>query len=107
MLLSVYPGRSAEVSLPATNYNYSKWAGEVISALGHTSICCFGGLFGAGILAKTMCSAPEKVKFAVLYVPVAIKNAPAINSMSMMFPMIMYWLTHEGRWLKSVCCRWL
>ena len=96
-----HPGKSAEVSLSAGNYDYGKWAGEVIDALGYESICCFGGSFGAGILAKTMCAAPEKVKRAVLYVPAGIRNAPAINSMSMMFPMIMYWITHKDNWLKK------
>lgn len=78
-----------------------KWAGEVIEALGYESICCFGGSFGAGILAKTMCAVPEKVRRAVLYVPAGIKNALAINSMSMMFPMIMYWITHKDKWIKK------
>lgn len=96
-----HPGKSAEVSLSAKNYDYGNWAGEVIAAIGYESICCFGGSFGAGILAKTMCVAPEKVKRAVLYVPAGIKNAPAINSMIMMFPMIMYWITHEDKWLKK------
>lgn len=96
-----HPGKSAEVSLSARNYEYGKWASQVISAIGYESICCFGGSFGAGILAKTMCAAPEKVKRAVLYVPAGIKNAPAINSMSMMFPMIMYWITHKDKWLKK------
>lgn len=41
--------------------------------------------FGAGILAKTMCLAPKKIKRTVLYVPSGIKNTPTINSMSMMF----------------------
>lgn len=75
--------------------------GEVISAIGYENICCFGGSFGAGILAKTMCAAPEKIKRAVLYVPSGIKNAPAINSINMMFPMIMYWITHEDKWLRK------
>ena len=48
-----------------------------------------------------MCVSPEKIKRAVLYVPSGIKNAPAINGMSMMFPMIMYWITHEDKWLKK------
>ena len=64
-----HPGKSAEVSLSPNNYNYGKWAGEMIEALGYDSICCFGGSFGAGILSKTMCVAPDKVKRAVLYVP--------------------------------------
>lgn len=96
-----HPGKSAEVSLSARNYDYGKWASEVISAIGYESICGFGGSFGAGILAKTMCVAPKKIKRVVLYVPSGIKNAPSINSMSMMFPMIMYWITHEDKWLKK------
>lgn len=96
-----HPGKSAETSLSAGNYDYGKWASEVISAIGYEIICCFGGSFGAGILAKTMCVAPKKVKRAVLYVPSGIKNAPAINSASMMFPMIMYWITHKDEWLKK------
>ena len=96
-----HPGKSAEVCLSPRNYDYGKWAGEVISAIGYKSICCFAGSFGAGILAKTMCVAPEKVKRAVLYVPSGIKNAPVINSISMMFPMIMYWTTHNEKWLRK------
>lgn len=95
-----HPGKSAEVSLSARNYDYGKWASEVISAIGYESICCFGGSFGAGIIAKTMCVEPEKVKNAVLYVPSGIKNAPAIRSLNMMLPMILYWITHEDKWLK-------
>lgn len=45
-----HPGKSAEVSLSARNYDYGKWAGEVISAIGGKSICCFGGSFGADFL---------------------------------------------------------
>ena len=96
-----HPGKSAEVSLSPYNYDYGKWASEVISGIGYENISCFGGSFGAGILAKTMCVAPQKIKRAVLYVPSGIKNAPAINSMSMMFPMIMYWITHKDCWLKK------
>lgn len=96
-----HPGKSAEVSLSAGNYDYGRWASEVISAIGYKSICCFGGSFGAGILAKTMCVAPEKVKSAVLYVPAGIKNAWVFNSLGMMFPMLMYWITHKDRWLKK------
>ena len=96
-----HPGKSDEVSLSPNNYDYGKWTGEVIDGLGYDSICCFGGSFGAGILAKTMCVVPHKVKRAVLYVPSGIKNAPAINSISMMFPMVMYWITHEDKWLKK------
>lgn len=96
-----HPGKSAEVSLSPRNYDYGKWASEVITAIGYESMRCFGGSFGAGILTKTMCVSPEKVRRAVLYVPSGIKNAPAINSISMMFPMIMYWMTHKDKWLKK------
>lgn len=96
-----HPGKSAEVSLSARNYDYGKWASEVISAIGYESISCFGGSFGAGILAKTMCVAPKKIKRAVLYVPSGIKNAPSANSMNMMLPMIMYWITKDEKWLKK------
>lgn len=96
-----HPGKSAEVSLSARNYDYGKWASEVISAIGYESISCFGGSFGAGILAKTMCVAPEKIKRAVLYVPSGIKNAPATSSISMMLPMLMYWITRDEKWLKK------
>lgn len=96
-----HPGKSDETSLSPNNYDYGKWASEVIEGLGYEKISCFGGSFGAGIIAKTMCVAPEKVNRAVLYVPSGIKNAPAINSMSMIFPMIMYWITHKDKWLKK------
>lgn len=96
-----HPGKSDEASLSPNNYDYGKWAAEVIKGLGFEKLSCFGGSFGAGIIAKTMCVAPECISRAVLYVPSGIKNAPAINSMSMMFPMIMYWITHKDEWLKK------
>jgi pimeloyl-ACP methyl ester carboxylesterase len=95
-----HPGKSAEVCLSAKNYDYGKWAAQIIDRLGYKSICLFGGSFGAGIAAKTMCVAPAKIKRAVLYVPSGIKNAPAIKSARMMLPMLMYWITHEDKWLK-------
>lgn len=96
-----HPGKSAEVSLSFLNYDYGKWACEVIEALNYENMACFGGSFGAGVLAKAMCVGPNKIKRAVLYVPSAINNAPAINSISMGFPMIMYWLTHKVKWLEK------
>lgn len=96
-----HPGKSAEISLSPNNYDYGKWASEVILALGYNKISCFGGSFGAGIIAKTMCVAPEMMEKVVLYVPSGIKNAPAINSMRMLFPMIMYWITHKQKWLEA------
>ncbi len=96
-----HPGKSAESCLSPNNYDYGKWTAEVIDAPGYERLSCFGGSFGAGIITKTMCVAPEKVKRAVLYVPSGIKNAPVINSMSMMFPMILYWITHKDKLLKK------
>ena len=96
-----HPGKSAETSLPASGYDYGLWAGEVIDALGFDSIRLFGGSFGGGIIAKTMCAVPDKVEKAVLYIPAGIKNAPAIRSANMMFPMIMYWITKKDKWLRQ------
>ena len=96
-----HPGKSAEVSLPASGYAYGKWTGEVIDALGFESISLFGGSFGGGIIAKTMCEVPKKVKKAVMYIPSGINNAPAINNSSMMIPMIMYWVTGKEKWFKK------
>ncbi len=102
-----HPGKSAETCLSSKGYDYGEWASQVITELGYDSISCCSGSFGAGVLAKAMCVAPEKIKRALLYVPSGIKNAPAINSMSMMKPMIMYWITHKDKWLKKQCFRWL
>ncbi len=96
-----HPGKSAEACLSPNYYDYGKWASEVITALGYTRLACFGGSFGAGIIAKTMCVSPEKMDKVVLYVPAGICNAPAINSMSMLFPMIMYWITNRQKWLEK------
>ena len=97
-----HPGKSAEISLSPKNYDYGKWAGELIDKLGYESMCLFGGSFGAGIIAKTMCVVPDKIKRVVIYVPSGIKNAPAVNSFKMMIPMIMFWITGKDKWLKKV-----
>ncbi|MBR4473518.1 MAG: alpha/beta hydrolase [Oscillospiraceae bacterium] len=96
-----HPGKSAETCLSAFGYDYGKWAGEVIDALGYDRISLFGGSFGAGIVAKTMCEVPERIKKAVLYVPAGIRNAPGIKSANMLFPMILYRITRKEKWLKN------
>lgn len=96
-----HPGKSAEQSLSPNNQDYGIWASEVISKLGYEKMACFGGSFGAGVLVKTMCVSPEKVEPSVLLVPSAIKNAPAYKSMNMLFPMIMYWITHKEKWFEK------
>lgn len=78
-----HPGKSAEVSLSPRNRDYGKWAVEVIKGLGFWKMACFGGSFGAGILVKAMCVAPEAVERSVLLVPSAIQNAPALKSINM------------------------
>ena len=96
-----HPGKSAETSLPAKGYEYGRWVSEVIDGLKFDKISLFGGSFGAGVIAKTMCVCPDKIKKVVLYVPSGIKNAPAINSASMMLPMIAYWVVGKDKWLKK------
>ncbi len=96
-----HPGKSAETSLSAFNYDYGKWTGEVIEALRFDRISLFGGSFGAGIIAKTMCVVPNRIKRVVIYIPSGIKNALQIKNVQMMFPMIMYWITGKDKWLKK------
>jgi pimeloyl-ACP methyl ester carboxylesterase len=96
-----HPGKSSENCLSPNNYDYGKWASEVITALGYEKMRCFGGSFGAGILAKAMCVSPEKIEKSLLLVPSGIKNAPAYKSMNMMLPMIMYWITGKEAWLTK------
>lgn len=93
-----HPGKSAEVSLSPRNQDYGKWAVDVIKGLGFDRIACFGGSFGAGIVVKAMCVAPELIGCSVLLVPSAIKNAPTYKSINMAFPMLMYALTHKEKW---------
>lgn len=101
MLIKKHPGKSAEVTLSPNNYDYGKWVAEIIETLGYEKISCFGGSFGAGIIAKTMCVVPHKMEKVVLYVPSGISNAPSLSSMSMMIPMVMYWITHRDKWLRK------
>lgn len=93
-----HPGKSAEVSLSPRNQDYGKWAVDVIKGLGFDRIACFGGSFGAGIVVKAMCVAPELIERSVLLVLSAIKNAPTYKSINMAFPMLMYTLTHKEKW---------
>ena len=64
-----HPGKSAETSLPSKGYDYGKWVSEVIDDLKYDKISLFGGSFGAGVIAKTMCVCPNKINRVVLYVP--------------------------------------
>ena len=80
------------------NQDYGKWAADVIKGLGFDKMACFGGSFGAGIVVKAMCAAPEAIERSALLVPSAIKNAPAYKSIRMAFPMLMYLFTHKESW---------
>ena len=94
-----HPGKSAEVCLSHRGYDYGKWASEVIDKIGYSSMLCFGGSFGGGVLAKLMCVAPQKVQKAVLVVPAGIGNAFPISSMKMMVPLVQYRITKKEKYL--------
>lgn len=96
-----HPGKSDEISLSAKNYDYGKWASEVITQIGYDKINCFGASFGGGILAKLMCVAPQKVEKAVLVVPSGINNAFPISSAKMMIPLIKYLATKDEKYIKQ------
>lgn len=96
-----HPGKSAETCLSPRNNEYGEWASQVITELGYSRMTCFGGSFGGGVLVKLMCTAPEKVERSGLLVPAALRNAPLYKSMSMMLPMILYWITHSESWFEK------
>lgn len=93
------PGKSAENVLAPFGYHYGRWAGEVISALGYEKMCCFGGSFGGGVLAKLMCVAPQKVEKAVLLVPAGFENSSVKAAAKMLLPLSKYYLTGDERYL--------
>lgn len=94
-----HPGKSDEVCLSHTGYSYGKWASEVIGQLGYAKMPCFGGSFGGGVLAKLICTAPEKVEKAVLVVPAGINNAFPVSSAKMMLPLLLYRITKKEKYL--------
>lgn len=96
-----HPGKSTETSLSFHGYAYGQWASEVITGLGFDKICCFAGSFGAGVLAKTMCVAPEKIEKSVLMVPSGIHNAFPISSTKMMIPLIQYLRTKDEKYIVN------
>ena len=96
-----HPGKSAQTCLSPRGYSYGRWAGEVIEGLGFEKIRCFGGSFGAGVLAKLMCTAPEKVIKSVLTVPSGINNAFPTGSVKMMVPLIKYCFTKDDRYIEQ------
>lgn len=96
-----HPGKSSEQSLSSQGYRYGEWASEVIEKLGFQQICCFGGSFGGGVLAKLMCVAPQKIKKSILVVPSGIHNALPIGSVKMMIPLLKYVRTREDKYIKQ------
>lgn len=61
----------------------------------------FGGSFGGGIIAKTMCEVPDRIGRVVIYIPAGIRNAFQIRNALMMYPMVMYRLTGKDEWLRK------
>ncbi|MBE7105463.1 alpha/beta hydrolase [Bacillus cereus] len=96
-----HPGKSDEVNLSPSNYDYGKWASDVITGLGFDKIACFGVSFGGGVLAKLMCAGPEKVKKSVLIVPSGINNAFPISTVKIMIPLLKYKLTKKEKYIKE------
>lgn len=94
-----HPGKSDEVCLSPRGYDYGRWAGEVIEKIGYDRIACFGGSFGGGILAKLLCTAPQKVEKAVFIVPAGIHNAVPVSSVRMMIPLLQYRITKKEKYL--------
>lgn len=94
-----HPGKSDEVCLSHTGYDYGKWASEVIDKLGYDKMPCFGGSFGGGVLAKLICVAPEKIEKAVLVVPAGINNALPVSSIKMLIPLLQYRITKKEKYL--------
>ena len=90
-----HPGKSDEVCLSPRGYDYGRWAGEVIEKIGYDRIACFGGSFGGGILAKLLCTAPQKVEKAVFIVPAGIHNSVPVSSVRMMIPLLQYRITNK------------
>lgn len=95
------PGKSVENMLVPIGYHYGRWAGEVISALGYDKMCCLGGSFGGGVLAKLMCIAPQKVEKAVLLVPAGIENEYTKESAKLLVPMIKYSLSKDEKYVTE------
>ena len=87
------------VCLSPRGYDYGRWAGEVIEKIGYDRIACFGGSFGGGILAKLLCTAPQKVEKAVFIVPAGIHNAVPVSSVRMMIPLLQYRITKKEKYL--------
>ena len=96
------PGKSANTVLSPDNLEYGDWASDVINSLGFKKIICMGSSSGGGILMKLMCVAPQKISKAVLLVPSGICDASiASNLFNIRFPMIMYRITREDKWIKK------
>ena len=93
-----HPGKSAETCLAPESDDYGFWLSDVISALGFETVRCCGGSYGAGVLAKAIRVAPEKIERAAIIVPSGIRNAAA-GSMKMLPPLLMYRITHKEKYL--------
>ena len=95
-----HPGKSSQTVLSHKSMDYGWWASDVITDLGFSKMCCVGNSFGAGVIVKLMCAAPEKVEKSVLIVPSGIANMSTFSLvLSMGIPMVLYVLTKNEKWL--------
>ncbi len=97
-----HPGKSDQKVLSSDTLEYGEWASDVIDSLGFEKMICMGESFGGGILAKLMCTAPEKILKAILLVPAGIDNASKSKLiLSMGIPMILYLATKKEKWFQK------
>lgn len=95
-------GKSDEITISHRNYDYGRWASEVIDALGYKKIACFGMSYGGGILTKLMAISPEKITKAVLVVPAGIRNPSSFSMMSIFMPFIGYGVLKKEKHLIDI-----
>lgn len=95
-------GKSDEITISHRNYDYGRWASEVIDALGCKKIACFGISYGGGILTKLMAISPEKITKAVLVVPAGIRNPSSFSMMSIFMPFIGYGVLKKEKHLIDI-----
>lgn len=97
-----HPGKSVQNVLSSNTLDYGFWASDVIGSLGYKEIICIGESFGGGILAKLMCTSPDRISKAILLVPAGIYNASKYKLIvSMGIPMLMYLLTKKEKWFRK------
>lgn len=95
-------GKSDEITISHRNYDYGRWASEVIDALGYQKMACFGISYGGGILTKLMAISPGKISKALLMMPAGIRNPSSFSMMSVFVPFIEYGFSKKEKHLLDV-----